>query len=391
MELAKALGRQGVKVDIITRQFDGMAQVERLSSHARILRFPCGPDGFVVKEQLYEFIPEMVRKLYAYIEQEGIHYDAIHSHYWDGGYAGMLLQRRLNIPNIFTPHSLGKWKEQEMAVDGTPPQDDKLYHYKQRIQVEKRIMRSADVVLMISQIQRIKLMQHYSVDFGKIRVLYPGVDMRVFGPRKRSAPGIPGIETKNNILVVSRFVPAKGIDQAIDIFRLIAQEIDSHLYIVTANEADYFSEEEIKHEEAVHGRIKAYGLQDRITLLGYISDRKVLAEHYRMADIYLLPSRYEPFGLTTMEAMACGAVAVVSSAAGSCELIIDGVNGFIVDMHNHRHVADLIVSLLKDKRTRKRTSQNAALTIQKHLAWDVIARSLIEHVYPPEGAAHAKP
>lgn len=391
LELAKALGRQGVEVDIVTRQFDGREQVERLSERARIIRIPCGPDGFVVKEQLYELMPRMVKKLHAYIEANDIHYDAIHSHYWDGGYAGMLLQQRLGVPNIFTPHSLGKWKELEVAEDGTPAEDDKLYRYKQRIMVEKRIMRSADMVLMLSQIQRIKLIQHYTVDFSKIRVLYPGVDMHVFGPRKGLRFPARSVDTKNNILMVSRFVPAKGIDRAIDIFKLVAEQIDAHLYIVTANESDYFSEEEMRYEEAVHGRVKAYGLKDRITFLGYISDRKALAECYRMADLYLMPSRYEPFGLTTMEAMACGAVVVVSSAAGSCELIIDGVNGFIADMRDRKHVADLIVELLSDNKTRKRTSHNAALTIQKHLAWDVIARSLIENVYPSEERPHAWP
>lgn len=390
LELAKALGRQGVDVDIITRQFDGQEQVEPLSKHARIVRIPCGPDTFVVKEQLYELMPRMVRRLHSYIEENGIRYDAIHSHYWDGGYAGMLLQQRLGIPNIFTPHSLGKWKELEVAEDGAPTEDDKLYRYRQRIAVEKRIMRSADTVLMLSQVQRIKLMQHYSVDFSKIRVLYPGVDMDTFGPKKGARSPARKVDTTNNILLVSRFVPAKGIDRAIDIFKLVAQEIDAHLYIVTANEADYFSEEEMRYEETVHGRVKAYGLKDKITFLGFISERKKLAECYRMADIYMMPSRYEPFGLTTMEAMACGAVAVVSSAAGSCELIIDGVNGFIVDMRDRRHVADLIVELLNDKKTRTRTSHNAALTIRKHLAWDVIARSLIENVYPSEEPEHAR-
>jgi len=385
LELAKALGRQGVEVDIVTRQFDGREEVERLTSNARIIRIPCGPDEFVVKEQLYELIPEFVRRFHAYIKNKGISYTALHSHYWDGGYTGLLLQRRLQVPHIFTPHSLGKWKESEMAQHGAPPADtDGFYRYRQRIQVEKRIMRSAESILMLSQTQRLKLLQHYSVDFSRIRASYPGVDMRVFGPQKEHPTKKGGVKTRNNILVVSRFVPAKGIDRAIDIFNMVAQEIDSHLYIVTANQADCFSEEEVRYEEAVHGRVRTYGLEGRVTFLGYIRDRETLAERYRETDIYLMPSRYEPFGLTTLEAMACGAVAVVSNVAGSCELIINGVNGYIADIHDRRRTADLIVTLLNDKRERKRTSENAVITVQKHLSWDVIARSLIEHVYPQE-------
>lgn len=383
LELAKALGRRGIEVDIVTRQFDGREQVERLTSNVRIIRIPCGPDEFVVKEQLYELMPEFVRKLHAYIVINKLAYDAIHSHYWDGGYAGVLLKRRLGIPHVFTPHSLGKWKEAEMTQKGAPPVEaDGFYRYKQRNQVESRIMRAADAILMLSQTQRLKLLQHYSVDFSRIRASYPGVDMRVFGPRRDHPAKKGGIKTKNNILVVSRFVPAKGIDRAIDIFKMVAEETDSHLYIVTANQADCFSEEEVRYEEAVHGRVRSYGLEECVTFLGYIRDREVLAERYRETDIYLMPSRYEPFGLTTLEAMACGAVAVVSSVAGSCELIINGVNGYIADIHDRRRSADLIISLLKDKSERKRTSENAVITVQKHLSWDVIARSLVEHVYP---------
>jgi len=387
LELAKALGRLGVQVDIVTLRFDGREEVERLSSNVRIIRITCGPDTFVVKEQLYELMPILVEKLYAYIMQNGLSYSAIHSHYWDGGYAGMLLQRRLNIPNIFTPHSLGKWKELGMAGDGiTPEQSAKLYRYKERIAVEKRILRTANTILMLSQAQRVKLLQHYTVNFDKIRVVYPGVDMRVFKPRKRGRPKNPELKTSNNILVVSRFVPAKGIDRAIDIFHLMTQEIDCNLYIVTAKQDDYFSDEEITYEETVRAHIKRYHLEDRATFLGYISNRRRLARLYREADIYMLPSRYEPFGLTTMEAMACGAVIVASDVAGSCELIIDSVNGFVVDMEDRKEVARVACNLLKDEKVRKRTSKNAVLTIKKHLAWDIIARRLIEQIYPaPSG------
>ncbi len=386
LELAKALGRQGVDVDIITRQFSGREQVEIVGEHARIVRIPCGPDEFVVKENLYELMHELVNNLHSYITKNDLSYTAIHSHYWDGGYAGLLLERRLGVPHIFTPHSLGKWKELDMAdgIVNAPPEDgDAFYRYRQRILVEKRIMRSASVTLMLSQTQRIKLMQHYSVDFARIKTSYPGVDMSIFGLRQpKSADDPDSIKTTNNLLVVSRFVPAKGIDRAIDIFNLVAQETECHLYVVTAGQDDCFSEEELGYQAAVQSRVRDYGLEGRVTFLGYIRDRATLADRYRETDIYLLPSRYEPFGMTTLEAMACGAVAVVSDVAGSCELIIDGVNGYIANMHDYRSTADVIIALLQDKRERLRTSENAVLTVQKHLAWDVIARSLIEQVYP---------
>jgi glycosyltransferase involved in cell wall biosynthesis len=96
----------------------------------------------------------------------------------------------------------------------------------------------------------------------------------------------------------------------------------------------------------------------------------------------LLPSRYEPFGLTTLEALACGAVTLVSHAAGSRELLIDGLNGFIVDMEEPDAVAKLIVNLFKDRALAQRIAENAVLSTQRHFSWDVTAKRLLKHVYP---------
>src|SRR5438552_1082673 len=203
LELAKALSRQGVSVDIVTRQFDARPQVEEVAANAQIIRIPCGPNAFVVKEKLYELIPEMVDRFCTYAEENKLQYDVIHSHYWDGGYAGMLLHERWNVPHFFTPHSLGKWKELEMApltdpelaMDGPPllsergrhtslhsasdgpfrtphsalptPHSALDYRHRKRIAIENKIIRSADMVLMLSQVQKLKLIQHYSVHFDR--------------------------------------------------------------------------------------------------------------------------------------------------------------------------------------------------------------------------------
>ena len=386
LELAKALGRQGVQVDLITRQFDDHPLVEKLTDMARIIRVPCGPDTFVVKEELAALIPEWVERLYATIKAEGLCYDVIHSHYWDGGYAGMLLKRKLKIPHIFTPHSLGKWKEQALNKEEVAPHDlSRVYHYQERIEMEKRIMRAANTTLMLSQAQWIKLLQHYAVDFERVRVLYPGVNTRVFRPGKNGKNN--GFKTKNNILLVSRFVPAKGIDRAIELLRLLTQDIDCHLYIITAQSSEYASPEEVDAELTAKNLIEAYGLQDCVTFLGYVSNRKKLAAYYRQTDLFLQPARYEPFGLTTMEAMASGTVGLISHVAGSTELIVDGVNGFIVNIHDPQKVVDLMVALLRDKKWRKRVSENAVVTIQRHFSWDVIATNLINTIYPAQVAA----
>lgn len=376
LELARALGRQGIKVDIITRQFENRPQFEDIGVNVRIIRIPCGPPEFVVKEKMFEIIPEFIRNLVEFIENEHLTYDIIHSHYWDGGYAGIKLAKKLKIPHVFTPHSLGKWKQVDMQVDQVPVANlRKLYRYQVRIAAEQKIMDRANMIMMISEAQRIKLLQHYLVDFEKIQVIYPGIDIRYFNQDEEGL-NVPEMKNKNRVLLVSRFVPAKGIDRAIEIFGLVTKKIESTLYIVTSR-GEGMSDEEIENEKKIKEVIAKNKLSDRVKFFGFIPDRKKLAGYYKKADVFILPSRYEPFGLTTVESMACGTVTLVSNVAGSRELIIDGVNGFIVDMHERARVAKLIISIFNDKKLKKLVSDNAALTVKKHYSWDVICKKII--------------
>ena len=379
LELAKALARRSVKVDIITRKFENRSVIEEVSPNVNIIRIPCGSENFVIKEKMFELIPEFVRNFMSYIEKKQIKYDLIHSHYWDGGYAGIKLQKKLKIPHIFTPHTMGKWKMMDMEIDEVPVSNlRKIYRYQVRIAAEQKIIDRCNVVLMISEVQRIKLLQHYLVDFEKIQVIYPGVDTRVFNPIKNENKSTSEMNKKNRILVVSRFVPAKGIDRAIDIFAEVSKKIDCTLYLATSDQSENQSEEELENVKRVNDLIAKYKLQDRVRFLGFISDRKQLAEYYRKADIFLLPSRYEPFGLTTLESMACSTVTFVSRAAGSRELIIDGVNGFIVDMHERAKTAKQILTIFADKKLKKKISENGVMTIQKHYSWDIISKKILD-------------
>lgn len=378
LELAKALGRKGIKVDIVTRKFENRPVIEEILTNVSIIRVPAGSNDFVVKEKLYELIPEFVKNFSIYIEKKKIKYDLIHSHYWDGGYAAIKLAKKLKIPHVFTPHSLGKWKQMDMEVDEASPQTlRRLYRYQVRIAAEQKILDRCNSIMMISEAQRIKLLQHYLVDFEKIQVIYPGVDTNVFNLKKTNVT-TPEMTKKNRILLVSRFVPAKGLDRAIEIFAEVLKKIDCTLYFATSNQNDNPSDEEKENEKKVNELISKFKLNEKVRFLGFISDRKKLAEYYKEAHIFLLPSRYEPFGLTTLEAMACGAVPFVSRAAGSRELIIDGVNGFIVDMHERGKTAKKILTIFEDKKLKKKISENAVMTVEKHYSWDIISTKIVE-------------
>jgi len=378
LELAKALGKRNIKVDIVTRLFDDFAQEEEIFENVKIIRIPCGPKGFVQKEKMYEIIPEFVQNFMHYLEKARKEYSIIHSHYWDAGLAGVHLAKLLDIPHVFTPHSLGKLKKLELQerIETIPTQKLKpIFRFHVRIATEQQIMSKADAVVVICETSRIQILQHYLVDYERIHVIYPGVDNNLFKPTKN------GIDKKleikpNAVLTVSRMVPAKGLDRVIDALAIIKNNVDFHFYMGGGNTDEQSSQEERDAEKQIRGLVKKYKMEERITFLGQIP-HDLLPAYYRAAEVFVLAGRYEPFGMTTLEAMACGTVPIVSHIAGSREVIVDGLNGFIVDTHDRKALAGTIEKLLSDKKLNKKVAENAAFTIQEHYSWDKIVENFI--------------
>lgn len=373
LELAKALGKKNIHVDIITRQFDNMPQEEEIFKNVKIIRIPAGPTTFVQKEKMYELLPEMMENFARYIVKKRKNYNLIHSHYWDGGYAGIILGKMLDVPHVHTPHTLGKQKKLQMSAEETPPQKLKpIYRYHLRIAVEQKILNKADIIIVLCETSRIQILEHYMVeDFEKLQVIYPGINTEVFNTTKTEYDQKLHLKS-NAVLTVSRMVPAKGLDRVIDALALLKNKIAFHCYMGSGENEENISQEEKEAEKQIKERIKGYKLEDRVTMIGHVPHDTVLPAYYRSSDLFIIASRYEPFGLTTMEAMACGNVPIVSSVAGSREIIVDGLNGFIVDTHDRRALAKTIEKVLTDTALRKKVAENAAFTIKEHYSWDKI-------------------
>lgn len=378
LQLAKALGRKNIKVDIITRQFDNQPEEEEIFENVKIIRIPAGKNTFVQKEKMYELIPEMVENLMHHMQKKRKEYDIIHSHYWDGGYAGNILSKMLGVPHVHTPHSLGKLKKVEMmAVEEAPLQKLKpMYRYHVRIAIEQQIMNKANAIVVICETSRIQVLQYYIVDFEKLKVIYPGIETDVFNPQKNSYDKKVHLKP-NSILVMARPVPAKGIDRVIDALALLRNKIDFNLYLGGDIDQENKSPEEIQAGEKIQELIKKYKMEKNINFIGRVPHDTVLPAYYRAASVFILASRFEPFGLTTLEAMASGTAPIISSVAGSKEVIVDGLNGFTVDTHDRKKLAEYILKLLQDKKLNKKISDNAAFTVKEHYSWNIIIEKII--------------
>lgn len=378
LQLAQALGKKNIKVDIVTRKFNNCPTEEYIYPNVKIVRIPCGKNEFVSKERMYELMPEMVENFMHYIEKARKRYDIVHSHYWDGGYAGTILSKMLDIPHVHTPHTMGKSKKFEMSAEEIPVQKLKPYYrYHVRIAIEQKIINKANAIIVLCETSRIQILQYYIADFEKLHVIFPGVNSDYFNTTKTSADKKIELK-KNSILTMSRVVPTKGLDRLIDALALIKNKIPFHLYMGGGLVSENQSTEEKFAEQQLSALIKKYKMEKLISPIGLVNHDEILPAYYRKADIFVLASRYEPFGLTTLEAMACGTVPIVSDVAGSREIIIDGLNGFIVHTHDRKALAQRIVSLLQDEKLKRKVSENAAFTIKEHYSWDKIVEKFIK-------------
>ncbi|MEX2043456.1 MAG: glycosyltransferase [Patescibacteria group bacterium] len=372
LQLAQALAKHGIKVDIFTRQLDDLPAEEAVGKDVRIIRIEACGTEFIPKEKIYETIPTLAKGIRQWIGKKRVRYDVIHSHYWDGGYAGMLLSRSEKIPHVHTPHSSGKVKNLEMRAEGTPPAELRsIYRFQVRNQIEERILKQADATIVLSETNRIQLLQYYDVNYERLHVIYPGVDTSVFNPKPQAIDRKHRLEP-NAILTMSRMVPAKGLDRVIEALAQI-KRVPFHLYMGGSVHDDFQSEEERVTERRLNRLTKRYRLEKRVTFLGNVPHGKQLASYYRQAQVFVLAGRYEPFGLTTIEAMACGTPPIVSDVAGSREIVVDELNGFIVDTGDRAALADTIKVLLRNQKKRAKVADNAAHTIRKHYAWDKIS------------------
>ncbi|MDY7030074.1 MAG: glycosyltransferase, partial [Spirochaetota bacterium] len=324
LELSKKLGQFGYKVDIWTRRFEDQVEIEEVDENVRIIRMPCGGKDFIPKEYLYEKIPEWVKNALGYIKRNGLNYSFVNSHYWDAGLAGHMVSEKLDIPHIHTPHSIGTWKKEQMLTDFPEDADsfEEKYNFTNRIKYESQIYRACDLLLATTPIQVDKIEGDYDIPQTAIRMIPPGYDDNRFFPVGESSR--QAIRTRlgysgPTVFAVSRLAENKGLDLLVDSFAMVAERFQ-HASLVLA----IGHEDRDETEEAIYQKIlriaRERKIDDRIKFIGFIEDEE-LPDYYRAADLFVLSSRYEPFGMTAIESMASGTPCIVTIHGGLCRVL----------------------------------------------------------------------
>ncbi len=369
-ELAKQLGRIGIGVDVFTRSQDEHVPhvVHDLGYGNRVIHVPAGPEKPLPKMELSAFIPEFVQYVLEFAEQKNVHYDLLHTHYWMSGIAGRDLKSAWGIPMVHMFHTLGLMKNR-IARQGEFEGD-------YRIKGEREVLRHADKIIAATQAELAQLQWLYEVRTDNVVIIPPGVDVNHFYPiaKEDAREYIGAVDKPKILLFVGRIEPLKGVDTLIRGMALMKQSgvFDRQQVCLAIIGGDAsVSEENMSHEMArLHEIRDQYHLEQMVTFLGKRS-QDTLPYYYSAADVVVMPSHYESFGMVALEAMACGTPVVASQVGGLAYLIQDGVTGFHVRDQEPEELSRRLTEILENDSLHASLSQNAA-EYAKGYSWQVI-------------------
>jgi mannosylfructose-phosphate synthase len=386
LELAKQFRDLGYAVDIVTRRFEDQPEFDDMGPNLRVWRIPFGGPEFIRKEDMHDYLDEFVGRFSNALHDSQLRYEYLNSHYWDAGYAGQQIAEEFDIAHIHTPHSLGSWKRQGMAGDSQQIESD--YRFEERNRKEFLTYRRCDQVIATTNQQLEVLAKDYDVPADHVTMIPPGIDEGRYTPITQEETKAVRRRLKfrkHDIYTVGRAAANKGYDLLIRALPELRDQVpDARLQLaVGANSRT--DQQRIEKWQALANEL---GVADQVNWLGYVED-DAMAEHYRAAPIFALPSRYEPFGMTAVEAMACGTPCVVTVRGGLEEMFDFGSQALFADPKRPREFAVMLSMPLRYPQLRERLSIDGARFARRTFGWRSIARRTLE-TFERARAAHER-
>lgn len=416
VELARALGgHSGVsRVDLVTRRIvddhispDYAEPEETLSPYAKIIRIDCGEEGYIAKEQLWDSLENFSDNLLSYLNEQERKPDVIHAHYADAGHVGVSLANHFGVPLVFTGHSLGRSKRRRLLAGGVKRQDiEQRYNMNRRIEAEEATLGVADCVIT-STYQEVEdqygLYDYYQPD--QMRVVPPGTDLDMFTPpdggEKQSyiADQLRRFlkePDKPIILAISRPDQRKNITTLIEVFGGAKKLRQLANLVLIAGNRDDIGDMDSGAREVLQEVLYAI---DRHDLYGHVAYPK----HHKSTDVPILyrlaalsrgvfinPALTEPFGLTLIEASACGLPVVATEDGGPRDIIKNCRNGYLIDPLDKPNIAEALMHVLTEPKKWDSLSRNGINGVRRHYSWSAhvdrylsILRPIIERTERP--------
>ncbi len=361
-ELGRALADRGVAIDIFTRrQSTDVADVVEYSPGARVIHIDAGPHRHVDKYDVLDYLPDFACGVQRFRALTGVSYDLIHSHYWLSGRLGLLFADHWGVPLVSTFHTLARLKNR---VAETAAEREQTVRY----EIERRTMAGSDRVVALTAIDRQQIIRHYATR-SPIDVIPGGVDLDRFSPMPRAqARATLGLKANQNVvLFVGRIQRLKGLEVLVRAFARLG-DLDARLLVVGGQPGTSPESREISRLQHLVVRL---GIQDRTGFAGAIGHAQ-LPLYYSAADVTVMPSSYESFGLVAVESLACGTPVVATRVGGLTSIVHDGETGVLVPWRDAEMFAESLRRVLEDTALRQRMAGNARESVLGY-GWDRIA------------------
>jgi len=315
-----------VSIDIFTRiQNPKTKIIKNISPKVRVIHIKGGPEYPVNRKHLYEFLPEFTRNLEEFVFRNRRKYDLIYSHYWLSGLIGERIKQKYNIPFVQVFHTLAFLKQRAAK--------ERYDEHLSRLKAEEHLSHVSDAVISSSEHEKKSLLEEYDIFPSKIKVIHPGVNKELFHPlNKEDVRTELGFKGEDKIMLyVGRIEPVKGLFTLVEVLELAKKQSPSlyrqlKLLVVGGGSK---SLDHMKNTEILRMRnaIKEKNLKDKILFLGSKKQNQ-LKKYYSAADVLVMPSLYESFGLVVIEALACGTPVIASKIGEMMNIIKEEKNGF---------------------------------------------------------------
>lgn len=346
------------KIDVFTRLKSGSEEeIVNLFPDVNVIRIKAGPTEFVPKEKIYLYLNEFFMNTIRWIEKHNKNYSLVHSHYWYSGSVALKIKDHLEIPMVHNCHSLGRVKY-DVLNESKPDFAD------MRLLEEELILKRANAIIASTPQEVKNILDLYNVTGENIELIRTGVDERLFRPiTEEIAIKETGLNFKNIVLFVGRITKAKGLRILVKAIARVKNKFNEEMKLIVIGgdvSGVMHSEEESREKKRLKRLIKKLNLEDDVIFLGPVK-RERLPYFYSIADVCVVPSLYESFGLVAVEAMSCGTPVIASKVGGLAHTVRDGYSGLHFLPGRSDHLAKAILKLITDSQRMEEIGVNARL------------------------------
>ncbi len=374
-EVSRNLGKLGYVVDVFTRRdAEDAPEIIEWAPNVRIINLTAGPATFLLKDDMWQFMPAFRDAFLDFAERHELRYDLLHGNFWMSGWVASELQRRLNIPAVQIFHAMGKTKQTHQGSADTSPQG--------RIEVEQQIIRSVERIIAQCPSELAELVDDYGAHPEKVIVIPSAVNTKVFHPVPMAeARQIVGVAQDAFVVAyVGRMVPRKDVRNVVRAMGLLVQRWRQsttklppiHLLLVGGEtvEPDPVATPEIG---VLQQLVAELGITEYVSFVGK-RQQDTLYNYYSAGNVDVTTPWYEPFGLTPLEGMACGRPVIGSAVGGITYTIADGETGFLVPPRDPQALANRLYQLLTEPELCTRMRVAARERVEREFTWETVAR-----------------